>query len=170
MNSFKNRVTEYVIRKKAEKVSRRLSQPMRFPAKSSVVSKVLVILPRNLSGLDNASNFVESLRHTYPGWRVELFDVDKLTRDDLNRMQLPKNEILEKLRKSGYHFVVDLNESLDQLAAYITLMTEAPYRLHLHTAGTSFFYNIVYQPQQNGDHHANYQSLLDYLGKLFVRN
>lgn len=168
MNSIRERMTEYLIRMKARHVARRLTQSLNFPMKANTIKKVLVILPRNLDLLDRASNFVQSLRKTYPGWRVELFDVDKLSKSDLNRMHLPRPEILSKLRSAEYHFVVDLNDTEDELSGFIALMTEAPYRLHLKANGSSY-YNIVYQPQQTGEK-AYYDSLLNYLRKLFVKN
>jgi hypothetical protein len=64
-------MTEYLIRMKARHVARRLTQSLNFPMKANTIKKVLVILPRNLDLLDRASNFVQSLRKTYPSWRVE---------------------------------------------------------------------------------------------------
>jgi len=168
MNSIRDRVTEYLIRTKARAVARKLNKALNFPAKANAINKVLVILPRNLEMLDRASNFVQSLRKTFPNWRVELFDVDKLSRSDLNRMHIPRPEILHKLKSAEYSFVVDLNDSEDELSGFIALMTEAPYRLHLNANGSSY-YNIVYQPQRNGES-TYYDSLLNYLRKLFVKN
>ena len=167
MNGIKNKVKAFVIKRKTEKITQKLHQSMQFPIRSNVVQRVLVILPRNLAMLDRASQFVQSLRNNYPAWRVELFDVDKLTADDLNRMKLPKQNILDRLRKANYHFVLDLNDNLDQVAAYITLMTEAPYRLRLRAEDTSTSYNIVYQPHTPVTQKP-YGALLDYLEKLFI--
>lgn len=168
MNSLRERFTEYLMRVKAKAVARRLVHAMNFPIQAASITKVLVILPRNLELLDRASNFVQSLRKTYPDWRVELFDVDKLSKSDLNSMNLPRPEILNKLRRAEYHFVVDLNDDSDDLSGYISLMTEAPYRLQL-GAGSSVYSNIVYQPQEDVNK-IYYDSLLGYLRKLFVRN
>lgn len=168
MNSIRDRVTEYLIRLKARAVARKLNKVLNFPAKANAINKVLVILPRNLEMLDRASNFVQSLRKTFPNWRVELFDVDKLSKSDLNRMHLPRPEVLNKLKSAEYNFVVDLNDSEDELSGFIALMTEAPYRLQMKTNGSSY-YNIVYQPNQ-ADEAVYYDSLLNYLRKLFVKN
>ena len=64
--------------------------------------------------------------------------------------------------------MVDLNDSEDELSGFIALMTEAPYRLQMKTNGSSY-YNIVYQPNQV-DEAVYYDSLLNYLRKLFVKN
>lgn len=144
---------------------------MKLPIPSKSIKKVLVILPRNLQLIDQASEFVQELRNSYPEWRVELFDVDKLNKDELNRARLPKPEILTKLRKAGYHFVLDLNDHLDQLSSYIALMTEAGYRMHSQV-DESMYYNIVYQPSANGRNEKGaklgYEQLLNYLHHLFV--
>lgn len=168
MTNIKARITDYLFKSKARPVARRLNQAVSFPIQSTTVKKVLVILPRDLNLIDRASMFVQSLRSTFPAWRVELFDVDKLSKSDLNRMQLPKPEILQKLRKAGYHFVLDLNVSSDRLSSFIALMTEAPYRLHLY-ADSSIYYNIAYQPHRNGKE-IIYDPLLNYLRNLFVKN
>ena len=167
-NSISSRITDYLILVKTRPVVKRLKHSMNFPVPSKVISKVMVILPRNLALLDQASIFVQSLRKTYPAWRVELFDVDKLDRNDLNRMQLPRQEVLDRLRKADYQFVLDLNDGNDRISSYIALMTEAPYRLHMRSDG-KMFYNISYQPQNtNGEYY--YEPLLNYLRRLFVKS
>ena len=171
--SLKNKITGYLLDSKVRPVLYRLSQTLNFPAKASVIKKVLVVMPRNMSLLEDANRFIQSLRKSYPNWRVELFDVDKLSEKDLNRMSLPRDEIVDKLRNAKYNFVMDLNDQPDQLSAYVALMTEAPYRLHLN-ADESDFFNLTFQPQTNGDGSSPrkesefYNSLLEYLGKLFV--
>lgn len=170
MSGITGKVAAYMIKKKTERITRKLQNPMSFPIRSNVIQRVLVILPRNLSLLDLANRFIHALREAYPTWRVELFDVDKLGSDDLNRMKLPKQEIIDRLRKADYHFVLDLNDKLDELSAYITLMTEAPYRLRLQSEGSLNCYNIVYHPEKNGEEKAPYESLLSYLNLLFVLN
>ncbi len=167
MSSLKDRVTEYLIQLKVKPVMRRLNQSLSFPISANSVKKVLVIMPRNLELLERASNFVQSLRKTYPNWRVELFDVDKLNKDDLNHLQLPRPRIVAKLKQADYQFVLDLNDYCDHLSGFIALMTEAPYRLRLQSQ-PSFYYNLVFHTQNNGDT-LYYDSLLNYLRKLFVR-
>lgn len=168
MNAIKNRLTEYLISSKAKPVAQRINQAMNFPIRANTIEKVLVILPRKLELLDTADKFIQGLREAYPNWRVELFDIDKLSKTDLNRVRLPRQEIVDKLRDARYHFVLDLNDHADQLAAYIALMTEARYRLQLQSDG-SFYYNIAYQPHVDGKR-IFYESLLEYLRKLFIRN
>lgn len=161
-----------MVERKTRQVVRRLNHSVNFPAKANTIKKVLIILPRNLQLLDMASEFVQGLRKTYPGWRIELFDVDKLTKADLNRIKLPRAEILQKLKRAQYHLVLDLNEKFDQLASFITLMTEAPYRLHLQ-AESSIYFNIYYQPHKTDEPDEvqnHYEPLLAYLKNLFVRS
>ncbi len=168
MSKLMDRLTQFVIHIKARPVAQRLNQSLNFPIKATEVEKVLVILPRDLHLLDRASIFVQSLRKTYPGWRIELFDVDKLGESELNHVHLPKPNVIQKLKSAHYQFVLDLNEQFDHLTGFITLMTEAPYRLHIQNEG-SFFYNIVYQPQSS-DRGVYFEPLLNYLRKLFVKN
>ncbi|MFQ5585005.1 MAG: hypothetical protein ACE5GL_11265, partial [Calditrichia bacterium] len=66
------------------------------------MKKVLVILPRNMDHLEGALDFVQSLWKTYPLWRVELFDVDKLDKSDLNPMRIPRPQLIQRLRKADY--------------------------------------------------------------------
>lgn len=167
-NPIWERISSAIMHLKARSVIRRVSHSLKFPTTSAVVRNVLVILPRDLLLLDSASDFVQSLKKTYPGWKVELFDVDKLGKADLNSMRLPRQPVLDKLRQADYHLVMDLNKQRDALSAYIALMTEAPYRLELQQE-ESIFYNMVYQPQQNGNQ-IYYEPLLNYLRRLFVKN
>lgn len=168
MANLMDQLTDFLFDVKARPVTRRLERALRFPVPAGEVDKVLVILPRNLNLMDRAMGFVQSLRKTFPGWRVELFDVDKLGKGDLNRIQMPRTEILQRLREAGYHLVVDLNEHRDRLSAFITLMTEAPYRLHLHPEDSPF-YNMAVQPQAGDIQHV-YTPLLSYLRRLFIRD
>lgn len=168
MSKMMDRLSQFVIKLKARTVARRVNQSLNFPIRANEVEKVLVILPRDLQLLDRASVFVQSLRKTYPGWKIELFDVDKLGENDLNRVHLPKTEVIQKLKSAEYQFVLDLNEQFDHLTGFISLITEAPYRLHIQTEG-SIFYNIVYQPHIS-DHGIYFEPLLNYLRKLFVKN
>ncbi|NIV03768.1 MAG: hypothetical protein GWN59_03865, partial [Calditrichae bacterium] len=148
-NRLKKQISELIFKWKARAVARRLNQSVNFPMGANSIQNVLVILPRNLELFENASAFIQSLRKAYPKWHIELFDVDKLKKNDLNRVEMPRAEIIQKLKKASYSLVLDLNDDADQLTSFITLMTEAPYRLHLKTSD-SFYYNIVYQPQKNG--------------------
>lgn len=166
MKTIKNRVTDYFIQLKTKGVARKLDSTLSFPIPSDTIKKVLIILPRNLESLDRASNFVQSLKKHYPKWRVELFDVDKLGKNDLNNMQLPKPEVVNKLKAAKYNFVLDLNDSNDQIASFITLMTEAPYRMNLNRDGETS-YNIAFQPQR-ADGSIRYESVLQYLSQLII--
>ena len=174
MTNLKNKLTDYLIASKVRPVLKRLSNNMNFPEKASCISKVLVIMPRNMSMLQDANRFIQVLRKYYPGWRVELFDADKLTANDLDRMSLPREAITDKLRQAGYQFVMDLNDVADPVSAYIALMTEAAYRLHLVPEGSDYF-NLTFQIHQNdakdrGEDDLYYDPLVKYLGKLFVKN
>lgn len=166
MKTIKSRVTDYFIQLKTKGVARKLDSTLSFPIPSDKIKKVLIILPRNLESLDRASNFVQSLKKHYPKWRVELFDVDKLGKNDLNNMQLPKPEVVNKLKAANYNFVLDLNDSNDQVASFITLMTEAPYRMNLNRDGETS-YNIAFQPQR-ADGSIRYESVLQYLSQLIT--
>ena len=163
-----DKLAEFVIKIKSRSVARRVNRSVNFPIRANEVKKVLIILPRNLQMLDRASMFVQSLRKTYPNWRIELFDVDKLSSKELNSVHLPRPEIVQELKSAEYQFVLDLNEKFDYLTGYITLITEAPYRLHIQSEG-SIFYNIVYHPQHPDDG-IHFDPLLNYLRKLFVKN
>ena len=170
MSTIKDRATNVWIKSKAEPVARRVNQSLAFPITASSIKKVLVILPRNLNLIDRASLFVQSMRKNYPTWRIELFDVDKLNKTDLNRMQLPRPEIVDRLRDAGYHLVVDLNDRFDQLSSYIALMTEAHYRLKLGSDDglEAMYYNMAFQLTNPGNG-IEYDPLLKYLSKLFIR-
>lgn len=163
-----DKLTRLVVKLKSRALAKKIRQEVRFPIEASSVKKVLVIMPRNLELLDKASLFVQSLRKTYPGWKIELFDVDKLNDQELNRVKLPRQEIVHKLKSAQYQFVLDLNDHIDPLTSYITISTEAPYRLHIQ-AEASNFYNIIYTPQMTNEGFY-YEPLLMYLRNLFVKN
>lgn len=168
MANVKEKIIDYILQSKVKPVMRRLNTAVNFPIQADSVKKVLVILPPKAELLHHAHQFIYALRKRYPAWRVEMFDVSKLSGDDLNRMRLPRDEILHKLKAAGYHFVIDLDESSDHLSAFITVMTEAPYRLSL-TSKSATYYNLTFQPHKDGSN-LYYKSLLEYLGKLFVHN
>ncbi len=168
MSSIREKITDLMIDSKVKPVISRLNLRLEFPLKANVIRKVLVILPRNMEKIDAANRFVTALRKRFPHWRVELFDIDKLNDVDLNRMRLPKDEILNKLKKAGYQFVIDMDASADFLSSLITLMTEAKYRLSI-CEKYPRYYNLTFQPHQNGQP-IQYKSLLDYLNRLFVKN
>ncbi|RMI26219.1 MAG: hypothetical protein D6681_01125 [Calditrichaeota bacterium] len=167
MSKLRKYLARYLMKLKARLVVRRLNDSLNFPVDAHAVRKVLVILPRNLNLLDRATHFIQSLRKTYPGWEIELFDVDKLSESQLTRLHLPQPEVLERLRYAGYHFVLDLNDRFDDLSSFIALMTEAPYRLHLHSED-SLYHNMTYHAKTvNGELY--YEPLLSYLRQLFVK-
>lgn len=168
MSSIREKITDLMIDSKVKPVISRLNQSLSFPIKANAIRKVLVILPRNMEKIDAANRFVTTLRKRFPQWRVELFDIDKLNEADLNRMRFPKEEILKKLKKAGYQFVIDMDASADFLSSLITLMTEATYRLSI-CEKYPRYYNLTFQLHQNGKP-VHYKPLLDYLNKLFVKN
>ncbi len=167
MSSIREKITDLVIDSKVKPVISRLNHSLNFPIKANAIRKVLVILPRNMELIDHANRFVVALRKRFPHWRVELFDIDKLNDTDLNRMRLPKDEILTKLRKAEYHFVIDMDASTDFLSSLITLMTEATYRLSI-CEKYPRYYNLTFQLHENGQR-VHFKSLLDYLDKLFIK-
>jgi hypothetical protein len=170
--SLKNKITEALVKIKVKPILKRLPNSLSFPVKATEIEKVLIILPRDMAQLDEANLFVQALKKQYPSWKIELFDVDKLTPNQYTRMQIPKDEVTDKLKSRNFHFVIDLNEVPDQLTSYLALCTEAPYRLHLNS-GFNEYFNLTFQPallEDNKKRSAKgvYTMLLGYLDRLFV--
>jgi hypothetical protein len=170
--SLISKIAEKLVKIKVKPILKRVSNSLSFPVKAKEIEKVLVILPRDMTRLDEANRFVQGLKKQYPSWKVELFDVDKLTPDQYTRMRIPKDEVTAKLKSGNYHFVIDLNEIPDQTASYLALCTEAPYRLHLNS-GFNEYFNLTFQPaaiedKQQRTSNGVYTMLLSYLDRLFV--
>lgn len=159
------KITEYYINKKCRRTLNRIDSVLGFPVAASSIKKVLLFLPAHLERLDDANRFARLLRDTYQGWTVDIFDVDKLKKEDFNRLNAPNFKILTNLKDAKYDLVIDLNEEFHLTSAFLAVMTEAPYRLNLDTSGQSYF-NIQYAASQAGEH-SGYDQLLGYLQKLF---
>jgi hypothetical protein len=151
---------------KSRKVIKQINTMLDFPVKSKEIKKVLIILPRELTHLDDATQFIQELRKSYKYWKIEIIDVDKI--DDLNLLNIPDQKIIEKIRNTNYHLVIDLNEQFDLVCAFIAIMSEANYRMTFNSKDQNYF-NMQCHPAdiKNGFF---YQSLFDNLQKLFTKN
>ena len=166
MKSLRQVVAEKYINWKARKALKNMDLSVSFPIHATSVKRVLIILPRNLDLLDDASQFVQVLRRTFSFWNIAMFDVDKIPETHLNWLHLPNTQQLKSLQAAKYDLVIDLNDFFDLRSAYISVMSGAPYRVHLRNHDNRY-YNIFYGPTQVGTPEA-YRSLLEQLQKFFV--
>lgn len=151
---------------KSRRVLKRINAMLDFPVRSGEIKNVLVVMPRGLDHLDEASRFVQELRKHYRRWKIEIFDVDKIDKDNLNLLKIPGHSIVEKIKKGDYHLAIDLNQQFDIVSAFLTVMSEAAYRIGF-TDQDQRYFNM----QCCSAHAGNgfyYQALLDYVQKLFV--
>jgi len=165
MNSLKKTIRNWLIGLKSKKLLKNRQQTFQLPATAPSIHKVLVILPGRLNEIESATNFVYRLKKTYPSWKIDIFDVDKLEPTDFTIFGLPKGELLNKIQRQQYDFIIDLNTSMDLLIGYFAIQSGAVFRLHLNDASNPY-YNIAYHtefPSQN-----NFASLLSYIEKIFV--
>lgn len=160
------KLAELYIYLKSRKVIKQINTMLDFPVKSKEIKKVLIILPRELGHLDDANQFIQDLRKSYKNWKIEIIDVDKI--DDLNLLNIPAQKIIEKIRNTNYHLVIDLNEQFDLVCAFIAIMSKANYRMTFNSKDQNYF-NMQCYPTviKNGFF---YQSLFDYLQRLFTKN
>lgn len=166
MSRLKEKLAEIYINRKTRKKLRSISQPLAFPIEADSIKNVLVILPGNLNYLEAANQFVRNLRETFSKWSVDIFDVDKISKEDLNRWNVPTDNILSRLIEVQYKLVIDLHTKFDLLSAFLAVMTEAPYRINLDYMGQPYF-NIQYAiagEQEN----RTYSPLLKKIKQLFV--
>jgi len=166
MRSLRQILAERYIHFKVKKALKKMDLSVSFPIHATSVKKVLVILPRNLELLDQASQFVQVLRRTFSYWNISMFDVDKIPESHLNWFHLPNSRHLKSIQSAGYDLVIDLNDFFDLRSAYISVMSGAPYRVHLRNHDNRF-YNIFYGPNRVGSADA-YRSLLQQLQTFFV--
>lgn len=152
---------------KSHKVLKQINNILDFPVKSKEIKKVLIVLPRGLPHLDDANQFIQELRKTYRNWKVEMIDVDKINRDDLNFLNIPGQKTINKIKNTNYHLVIDLNEQFDLICAFIAVMSRANYRMAFNVQNQNYF-NMQCQRADitNGFF---YKSLYDYVQRLFVK-
>jgi len=165
MNSLKKALRDWLIGLKSKKLLKSRRQTFQLPAAALSIHKVLVILPRQLNEIESATNFVYRLKKTYPSWKIDIFDVDKLEPTDFTVFGLPKGELLNRIQQQQYDFIIDLNTSMDLLIGYFAIKSGAVFRLHL-SDDSNPYYNIAYHtdsPSQN-----NFASLQSYIEKIFV--
>ena len=167
MKPIIEKLAQTYIRLKSRKVLKRIDTILNFPIRSKEVKNVLIVFPRELDHLDDANQFVQKLREGYRRWSVEIFDVDKISPNDLNFLKLPNQEIRDKLKNASYDLAIDLNVPLDAICAFIVVLSEATYRIKF-TNQEQLYFNLQCSPSQN-NHRFFYQPLLDYLQSLFTR-
>jgi hypothetical protein len=166
MSRLKEKLTEFYIKRKTRKKLKAITQPLAFPIEADSIKNVLVILPGNLNYLEAANQFVRNLRDDFSNWSVDIFDVDKITKEDLNRWNMPSHNILSRLIEARYKLVIDLHTKFNLQSAFLTVMTEAPYRINLDYLGQPYF-NIQYAiagEQEN----RTYSPLFKKIRQLFV--
>lgn len=168
MRSIIDKLAQIYISLKSQKVLKKVDAILDFPLPAKKVKNVLIVFPRELNHLDDANQFVQKLREAYRRWSVKIFDVDKISAQDLNILKLPNQTVLEKLKKANYDIVIDLNVHTDMVCAYIAVISEATYRIKF-TNEDQHYFNLQCSPSQN-NHRFLYQPLLNYLHDLFVKS
>lgn len=166
MRSVIEKIAEMYISIRSRSVLKRINAMLDFPVKSMEIKNVLVILPRGLNHLDEANRFVQNLRQQYRYWKIEIFDVDKVNKDNLNLLKIPDHSIMEKIKSANYHLAIDLNEQFDLVSAFVAVMSEAAYRISFSNQDLDYF-NMQCYPT-HGKNGFFYQPLLDYVQSLFV--
>ena len=122
-------ITKSYINRKCRRALKNINTGLDFPVAVNMVKKVLVFLPKDLQLLEEANSFTQQLRQTYNSWTVDIFDVDKLKKEDYNRFKAPNHKIVENLKDGNYNLVIDLNKQFNLTSAYLAVMTGAPYRI-----------------------------------------
>lgn len=159
---FKGTLAEKLVGWKTRKMRRRKMDGLRLPVSPRQVSRVLVILPHRADLLDAASEFVRELRAAYSAWQVEVFDADKLSGSEKNKLNLPQESVVKRIAGGNFNLVIDLHTQFDLSSAYLSLMTGAAYRIHCQEED-NYFYNI----RLSRCHSANFDGLLRRLRELF---
>lgn len=167
MKAKPEKLTELYIYLKSRKVIKQINTMLDFPVKSKEIKKVLIVLPRELNHLDDANQFIQKLRKSYKHWKIEIIDVDKINKEDLNLLNIPAQRIIKKIKNTNYHLVIDLNEQFDLICAFIAVMSEANYRMTFNSKDQDYFNMQCYPTEiKNGFF---YKSLFDYLQQLFTK-
>jgi hypothetical protein len=167
MKNIIKKLAEVYIHLKSRKVLKRINIMLDFPVQSKEVKNILVILPRGLSHLDDANDFVQKLRKIYPRWKIKIFDVDKIDKEHLNYLRVPDREIIQTIRNTSYHMAIDLNEHFDMISAFVSVMSEAAYRITFNKQDQKYF-NMQCYPA-SGRNGFFYNALLDYVQWLFIK-
>ena len=142
------------------------SQANIFPIPSKIITHTLVILPKQLEYLDPAVDLVNELQKEYPLWRYMMLDMDKIIGDKLNRLHLPSNGFISKLKEENFELVIDLNPEFDYRIGYLIVMLRIPYRIYL-LSDIIPFYNI--NIKGNFFQVKNYKGLINYLKTIFTK-
>ncbi len=148
---------------KARQALKKIQHAMSFPLHATSIQRVLVIMPRDLNLMEAAHQFINRLRETFPFWDVQMFDVDKMPKEKLNWMGVPSKEYIQELKNRQYDMIIDLNRQTDWLITYLTVMSGAPYRVHVENEDGSFF-NI----QVKTGTQSPYSGLIEAFTRLFV--
>ena len=143
---------------------RRENNSLQLPVAARQVSRVLIMLPYGVEKLDAASEFVRKLRAEYPSWEVEVFDADKLSESEKNKLNLPQEMVVQRISAGRFDLVIDLHTQFDLSSAYLALVTGAAYRIHFQEED-NYFYNI----RLNRYRSAKFDELLHRVQELFPR-
>lgn len=152
---------------KSRKVLKQINTMLDFPVTSKEIKKVLIVLPRELVHLDDANHFIQELRKTYKHWKIEIIDVDKLNKNDLNFLNIPDQKTIEKIKDTNYHLVIDLNEQFDLICAFIAVMSEANYRMTFNSQNQNYFNMQCHSANKNNGFF--YQPLFEYVQSFFIQ-
>ena len=154
MNRLKMRVIIWWLR-----VTRKLRSRghlLAFKKSGSGVRSALIILPKGRENARIAMYFLKSLPenngvklnflmdstlyHFFNGalpQNVFIYSVD-----DINWFQLPKKELVERVFAQSYDAVVDMHPSFNLATAYLTYMSNAPFRIGFSGEFSELFFNI----------------------------
>jgi hypothetical protein len=160
-----NMLDRIYINLKCHRILKRINTKLEFPVQAKEVKKVLVIFPKDVDLID-ANQFIQKLRAEYRRWSVEIFDVYKIKPEERNILKMPNRILSNRLRKKNYDMVIDLNVPLDNVCAFIAVITEATYRVKI-TNEEQHYFNMQCSSSKENQRFF-YQPLLDYLKRLFL--
>ncbi|GAB4368218.1 MAG: hypothetical protein Kow0042_09250 [Calditrichia bacterium] len=164
--SLKSALVEKYIYWKTRGVYKELEKtPLTLPLKATEVKNVLVILPLDMERVDAAISLVNKLRKHFANWHYMMLDVEKIKKDQLNRLELPGQEFMDDLKKYHFDMVLDLNFEYDARIKYLIAMLRVPLRVRLFALQKNQ-YNIVIQSDRS--RFKNFDFVFNNLTRIFM--
>jgi hypothetical protein len=148
---------------------------VRFTEAVDRARKALVLLPETAIDSESMQSVMKYLGHRFAGGAVMVVAREELagslkqsyngktitySPQEINRWQIPRGELLRKMKSSTFDIALDLNVNLALASAFICRESNAPLRIGFAKPNGDHFYNFVVQTRMTTNTPVAYKNLL----------
>ncbi|MCS7052558.1 MAG: hypothetical protein NZM09_02355 [Ignavibacterium sp.] len=157
---IKEKIAYYIIKKYLKK--KKYNSNLTFTESFSNSFDFLIIMPTDESDFRNSFQVIEFIENHNKtiliflnDFKVALLPIKfrnktfSFNLNDINKLNLPKKELIDKLIKLKFDMVIDLNRIDSLFHSYVANLVGAKFRIGMNKKKAAEFYNVIFSDHSN---------------------